>query len=232
MVDRPEPGKGGHFMGPSVWECILRLVLSALFGGFIGLERELRLKGAGIRTHLIVSFASCMMTLVSKYAFFDMMELEAVKLDPSRVTAGLVTAIGFIGAGAISAHKRSLTGMTTAAGLWATVGIGMAVGAGMYHIGTFGAVFIVVIQALLHRDHALGNSAVLNIQIDDQPEVLDQVQAELARLRLEPSSSKYERADGILSIELKISHLPCPERKLDRLLSPLMKQPYVKSILW
>lgn len=219
-------------MGPSVWECILRLVLSALFGGFIGLERELRLKGAGIRTHLIVSFASCMMTLVSKYAFFDMVELEAVKLDPSRIAAGLVTAIGFIGAGAISAHKRSLTGMTTAAGLWATVGIGMAMGAGMYHISTFGAVFIVVIQAVLHRDHSLNSSAIVYIQIDDQPESLDQFQAELARLRLESVASKYERADGVLSIELQMSHLPCPERELDRLLSPLMKQPYVKSVLW
>lgn len=219
-------------MGPTVWECILRLVLSALFGGLIGLERELRLKGAGIRTHLIVSFASCMMTLVSKYAFFDMMELEAVKLDPSRVTAGVVTAIGFIGAGAISAHKRSLTGVTTAAGLWATVGIGMSMGAGMYYVSTFGAVFIVVIQAALHRDHALGGSAVICIQIDDQPEALDLFQAELAALKLEPSSSKYERADGVLSIELRISHLRCPERKMDRLLSPLMKQPYVKSVLW
>ncbi|MBD5099651.1 MAG: MgtC/SapB family protein [Clostridiales bacterium] len=219
-------------MGPTVWECILRLVLSALFGGVIGLERELRLKGAGIRTHLIVSFASCMMTLVSKYAFFDMMELEAVKLDPSRVTAGVVTAIGFIGAGAISARKRSITGMTTAAGLWATVGIGMAMGAGMYWVSTFGAVFIVVVQAVLHRDHALGGSAVICIQIDDQPEALDCFQAELAKLKLEPTSSKYERADGVLSIELQISRLSCPKRKLDRLLAPLMKQPYVKSVLW
>ena len=220
-------------MGPSVWECILRLVLSALFGGFIGLERELRLKGAGIRTHLIVSFASCMMTLVSKYAFFDMMELEAVKLDPSRIAAGLVTAIGFIGAGAISAHKRSLTGMTTAAGLWATVGIGMAVGAGMYHIGTFGTVFIVTIQAILYRDHALlGSTTIIRIQIDDQPDALDSLQAELAALKLEPSASKYERVDGVMSIELQFSHLICPERELNRLLSPLMKQPYVKSVLW
>lgn len=219
-------------MGPTVLECMLRLVLSALFGGFIGLERELRLKGAGVRTHIIVSFASCMMTLVSKYAFFDMMAFEAVKLDPSRVTAGVVTAIGFIGAGAISAHKRSITGITTAAGLWATVGIGVAMGAGMYYISTFGAAFIVVVQAVLHRDHTLGSSAVICIQIDDQPEALDCFQAELAKLKLEPSASKYERADGVLSIELQMNRLPCSERDLDRLLSPLMKQPYVKSVLW
>ena len=118
-------------MGPPIWEYFLRLALSALFGGVIGLERELRLKGAGIRTHLIVSFASCMMMLASKYGFFDMMEYTAVKLDPSRISAGLVTAIGFLGAGTIFARGQGVTGLTTAAGLWATVGIGMTMGAGM-----------------------------------------------------------------------------------------------------
>ena len=220
-------------MGPTVWECILRLVLSALFGGIIGLERELRLKVAGVRTHLIVSFASCMMTLVSKYAFFDMMSFDAVKLDPSRIAAGLVTAIGFIGAGVISARKRGLSGITTAAGLWATVGIGMAMGAGMYCISTFGAGFIVAAQAILYRDHyLLVSTAVLCIQIEDRPEALDHLHAELDGLGLEPSASKYERADGVLSIELQLNHLPCPERELGHLLSPLMKQTYIKSILW
>lgn len=221
-------------MGPSIWEYILRLALSALFGGLIGLERELRLKGAGIRTHLIVSFASCMMTLVSKYGFYDMVELTAVKLDPSRIAAGLVTAIGFIGAGAISAHKRSLTGMTTAAGLWATVGVGMAVGAGMYPISAFATMFIIAIQAILHRDHAWLGGIVVHIRLEDSPDTLERFQADLAGLGLglTPCPSKYERDDGALAVELHISHLSCPERELGRVLAPLMNQPYVKSILW
>lgn len=219
-------------MGPSIWEYIFRLSLSALFGGFIGLERELRLKGAGIRTHLIVSFASCMMTLVSKYGFYDMVDLAAVKLDPSRIAAGLVTAIGFIGAGAISAHKRSLTGMTTAAGLWATVGVGMAVGAGMYPISAFATVFIVAIQAILHRDHAWLGGIVVHIRLEDHPDALERFQADLAGLGLASRPSKYEREDGVLAVELHISHLSCPERELGRVLAPLMQQPYIKSILW
>ncbi len=220
--------------GLSTWELILRLALSALFGGVIGLEREIRLKGAGIRTHLIVSFASCMMTLVSKYGFSDMVELATVKLDPSRIAAGLVTAIGFLGAGAITAHRRSLTGMTTAAGLWATVGIGMSAGAGMYLISTFGTMFIVVIQALLHRDHdLLGHAAVVLIQIEDRPEALDSLQQELARLGLEAGSAKYERSGGLLSVELQLDgRYEYAGKKLGPLLSPLLKQPYVKSLLW
>lgn len=227
-------------MGPSIWEYILRLALSALFGGIVGLEREIRLKGAGIRTHLIVSFASCMMMLVSKYGFFDMLELasangyDTMKLDPSRIAAGLVTAIGFLGAGTIFARSRGVTGLTTAAGLWATVGIGMTTGAGMYPISVFGTAFIVAIQAILHRDHAmLGHAAVLLlIQIDDTPEALEHLQAGLAELGLVPSLSKYERSGGVLSIELHLDHLPCPDRDLGLLLSPIVKQPYIKSILW
>ena len=221
-------------MGPSTWELILRLALAALFGGVIGVEREIRLKGAGIRTHLIVAFASCMMMLVSKYGFFDMMGYEAVKQDPGRIASGLVTAIGFLGAGTIFARRRGVTGLSTAAGLWATVGIGMTTGAGMYAVGTFGAVFIVAVQAVLYRDHILlGNiTAVVHIQIDDRPDALDRFQAELAKLGLVPCASKYERSGGALSIELQLDRLPCSERELGQLLSPLMKQPYVRFVLW
>lgn len=227
-------------MIPSTWECILRLVLAALYGGVIGLERELRLKGAGIRTHLIVAFASCMMTLVSKYGFFDMLEFasangyEIMKLDPSRITAGLVTAIGFLGAGSILARGRGITGLTTAAGLWATVGVGMTTGAGMYALGAFGAAFILAVQAILYRDHTLlGHvAATIVIYLDDTPEALDSLQAELARLGLAPHGAKYERSGGVLTAEFQMDHLPCPDRELGNLLAPLMKQPYIRSVLW
>ena len=221
-------------MGPNTWEYILRLALSALLGGAIGLEREIRLKGAGTRTHLIVSFASCMMMLVSKYGFFDMMEYDAVKLDPSRIAAGLVTAIGFLGAGTIFARKRGVTGLSTAAGLWATVGIGMTTGAGMDPISTVGTVFIVVVQYALHRDHdVLGSTAyVILVQIEDQPEALDSLMEELTALGFEPSASKYERSGEVLSVEFQMDRLPCPDRELGQLLLPLVKQPYIKSLLW
>ena len=227
-------------MGPNTWELILRLALSALFGGIIGLEREMRLKGAGIRTHLIVCFASCMMMLVSKYGFFDMLdyvsvyELEAVKLDPSRISAGLVTAIGFLGAGTIFARKRGVTGLSTAAGLWATVGIGMSTGAGMYPVSLVGTVFLIVVQAALHRDHdVLGSaSAVIAIVIEDRPGTLDSLQRELAALGLAPRGSKYERANGMLSVELEMDRFPRPDREMGPLLAPLMRLPYVRSVLW
>ena len=227
-------------MGPNTWEFILRLALSALLGGIIGLEREFRLKGAGIRTHLIVCFASCMMMLVSKYGFFDMLEyaksygFEAVKLDPSRISAGLVTAIGFLGAGTIFARKRGVTGLSTAAGLWATVGIGMSTGAGMYPISVVGTVFLVVVQAALHRDHDVLSSAspVITILIDDRPGTLELLMTDLSSLGLDLRGSRYERSGGMMSVELQMDRFPCPDGKMGDLLAPLMKQPYIKSIFW
>ena len=157
-------------MGPGIWEYILRLMLSALFGGVIGLEREIRLKGAGIRTHLIVCFASCMMMLVSKYGFFDMLSYEGVGVDPGRIAAGIVTAIGFLGAGTIFSRTQGVTGLTTAAGLWATVGVGMSAGAGLYAVSFLGTVIILTAELILYRDHPiLGRpTAVLYIEMEDR----------------------------------------------------------------
>lgn len=225
---------------PGTLECLLRLILAAVYGGAIGLEREIRLKEAGVRTHLIVSFASCMMMLVSKYGFLDMLEFaadngyEIMKLDPSRIAAGLVTAIGFLGAGTIFARNRVVTGLTTAAGLWATVGIGMTTGAGLYLIGTFGTGFIVVVQAILHRDHVLVGhvAAVVSVQLSGEPDALERFQQTLEGLGLKPSGCKYERKEDGVSATLHFDHLPCPAGELGRLLAPLMAEPYIKSLRW
>lgn len=225
---------------PDTLECLLRLALAAVCGGAIGLEREIRLKEAGVRTHLIVCFASCMMMLVSKYGFYDMLEFAAahsydtMKLDPSRIAAGLVTAIGFLGAGTIFARNRVVTGLTTAAGLWATVGIGMTLGAGMYLISLFGTGFIVVVQAILHRDHVLVGhvAAVVSVQLSGEPDALERLQQTLEGLGLKPSGCKYERKEDGVSATLHFDHLPCPAGELGRLLAPLMAEPYIKSLRW
>ncbi len=221
-------------MGPGIWEYILRLMLSALFGGVIGLEREIRLKGAGIRTHLIVCFASCMMMLVSKYGFFDMLSYEGVGVDPGRIAAGIVTAIGFLGAGTIFSRTQGVTGLTTAAGLWATVGVGMSAGAGLYAVSFLGTVIILTAELILYRDHPiLGRpTAVLYIEMDDQPDVMERLQRSLARLELVPTSSRYNRGGGILSAELYIDHLPCPNEELGSLMARLMQEPTIRSVRW
>lgn len=128
----------------------LRIVLACLCGICIGWERKNRAKEAGVRTHCIVACGSALMMIISKYGFTDISSHDA-----SRVAAQIVSGIGFLGAGMIFVHKNTITGLTTAAGVWATAGIGMAFGAGMYAIGFFTTGVILIIQIVLHRNSKL-----------------------------------------------------------------------------
>jgi len=106
-------------------EMVLRLALAGVLGGVIGAEREYRGKVAGTRTHLLVALGSALMLLVSQHGF-------GAQGDPGRVAAQIVSGIGFIGAGAIMVDRKSVHGLTTAAGIWVAAGIGMATAAGLY----------------------------------------------------------------------------------------------------
>jgi len=115
-------------------EELLRVVVAAGLGGLVGLERELREREAGFRTHLLVSVGSCLFTLVSAYGFHEFLVNggSIVRADPTRIAAQIVTGIGFLGAGAIIRQGFSVRGLTTAATLWVVAAIGMASGAGYY----------------------------------------------------------------------------------------------------
>ena len=106
-----------------------------MLGAVIGLDREYRAKEAGFRTHFLVSLGSALFMIVSQYGFAGVLGEAGVGLDPSRVAAQIVSGIGFLGAGTIIFQKQFVRGLTTAAGMWATAGIGMAVGGGMYWLG-------------------------------------------------------------------------------------------------
>lgn len=114
-----------------IWDFVWRLVLAAIFGTIIGLDREYREKEAGFRTHFLVSLGSALMMIVSQYGFSEILTHDGVSLDPSRIAAQVVSGIGFIGAGTIIFNHQIVRGLTTAASLWATAGIGLTAGAGM-----------------------------------------------------------------------------------------------------
>ena len=114
-----------------IWDFVWRLVLAAIFGTIIGLDREYREKEAGFRTHFLVSLGSALMMIVSQYGFSEILTHDGVLLDPSRIAAQVVSGIGFIGAGTIIFNHQIVRGLTTAASLWATAGIGLTAGAGM-----------------------------------------------------------------------------------------------------
>ncbi len=138
-------------------ELLLRIFIAFFCGAFIGHERKSRGKGAGTRTHSIVAIASCLLMIISQYGFMDFLNHfhgtnVNINHDPSRIAAQIVTGIGFLGAGMIFVHKKNVTGLTTAAGIWATAGIGMSVGAGMYFISIATTIIIIIVQIISHKN--------------------------------------------------------------------------------
>ena len=115
------------------WNFIVRLCVAGLCGTIIGLDREYRVKDAGFRTHFLVALGSALIMIVSQYGFEDFLAThDGLRLDPSRIAAQVVSGIGFIGAGTIIIHRQLVRGLTTAASLWATAGIGLTAGSGMF----------------------------------------------------------------------------------------------------
>ena len=122
---------------------LLDLLLSVLLGFIIGFERKIRFKEAGIRTHTIVCVGSALMMVVSKYAFGS-------EADSARVAAQIVSGVGFLGAGIIVYKQHEVRGLTTAAGVWATAGVGMACGGRLYIVALGATALMVIVQCVLH----------------------------------------------------------------------------------
>ena len=152
------------------FDFVLRLLVAGILGAIIGLDREYRAKEAGYRTHFLVSLGSALIMIVSQYGFQDIIKESSVTLDPSRVAAQVVSGIGFIGAGTIIFQKQIVRGLTTAAGLWATAGIGLAVGAGMYVIGIAAMLLTLVgLEALSYIFKSVGmKSSMITFSTDNK----------------------------------------------------------------
>lgn len=129
----------------AVLELVVRLLVAAVFGALIGYERELRAKGAGIRTHVLVAIGSSLFMLISQFGFPD-----AVKFDAARIAAGVVGGLGFLGGGIIMKTKSHVSGLTTAAGIWVTGAIGLACGSGMYEVAVACEVVVLICLELLN----------------------------------------------------------------------------------
>lgn len=126
------------------WVIIVRLIVATVLGFAIGFERKLRFKEAGLRTHSVISLGTCLLMLVSMYAF------GSAQADKARVAAQIVTGIGFLGTGTIMFKRQSIHGLTTAAGILVTAGVGMAIGGGMYILGCVATILVILIQCFMH----------------------------------------------------------------------------------
>ena len=152
------------------WDFALRIFVAGAMGVLIGLEREYRAKEAGSRTHFLVALGSALMMIVSQYGFMEVLKTDLIRLDPSRIAAQVVSGIGFIGAGTIILQKQIVRGLTTAAGIWATSGIGLAVGAGMYAVGISATLLVLLgLETLSYFFKSIGlRNMMIDFSTDDK----------------------------------------------------------------
>ena len=187
-------------------EFFIRILLSAVLGALVGLERTKRQKEAGIRTHCIIACAAAVFMILSKYAFVDPADVLGTRgADGARIAAQVVSGISFLGAGVIFKNGNSIRGLTTAAGMWGTAAVGMAIGAGMYWVGLIEAAILVAIQIILHRfpvgADALTTQEIL-VEMADTQEMQDKFDELLKKHRGQVTESSLTREEGYLRMEI------------------------------
>ena len=183
-------------------EYFIRILLAGICGAIIGLERRKRFKDAGIRTHLILSIGCAVIMIVSKYAFSDVLDYDA-----ARVASNIITGVGFLGAGVIFVKSGSVRGLTTAAGIWTTAAIGMAIGAGFYFLGIGVTIILVLLQLLLYRLVPALESievAELLIKAKRTPNILENIKAELDKNNIYISTMKVKKLEKELEIRFSV----------------------------
>ncbi|MCR8844921.1 MgtC/SapB family protein [Paenibacillus sp. SC116] len=171
------------------WPLTQRLVLAALLGGIIGLERERSRHAAGVRTHMLVSMGSALIMLLSLYGFSMFVDEDNVRMDPARLSAQVISGIGFLGAGTIIRDGLSVKGLTTAASIWVAAAIGLSVGAGFYYGALLTCVLTIIALWLMNKMEFQGRAASLQytfrIRGMDDGTLLPSIRAMLATMKVE-----------------------------------------------
>lgn len=206
-------------------EYVIRLVIAVALGFAIGLERKMRFKEAGMRTHTIVAAGACLFMLISKYGFND---LDG-RFDGARLAAQVVSGIGFIGAGMIMYRKQAVHGLTTAAGVWITAGVGMAVGAGMYIVAAASTVIMIGAQCIMHincgffKNKRFFSLWVVFTNNSDESEIVKQV---FGVEKYEHLEAKKQDGDIIYSVLVRTDQMF--DDKF--ILNALKEYPFIQSI--
>ncbi|MDS2172452.1 MgtC/SapB family protein [Nesterenkonia sp. CL21] len=214
------------------------LVCAFVLSAVIGLEREVRLKSAGARTHILVGLGSALFTLVSAYGFAPLLGDEVI-LDPSRIAAQIVTGIGFLGAGVIFVRQNIVSGLTTAASIWVTAAVGMACGAGMPVIAALTVVLyllaVTVITVVARRLPHHSRSRVFQVRYLDGRGVLRDVLGRASDLGYASALSRTRHVEGddgaIVEATLRFTrHQGVSEDELFRSLSEISGVREVRSV--
>lgn len=201
-------------------EMFIRLILAALIGGIIGYEREIRGRDAGIRTHALVSLGAAIITLAQLKASewvinFVVKNPEFINIltsDITRMTAQVVSGIGFLGAGTIIVSRRSVTGLTTAASIWAVAGLGISIGMGHYLLSISGAVIILIVLSTVKTLFKMGQDKNMEIQYLEGSKTIQSIEKVFEQTNVkvlsEDHSASYSDDDDSLYKVVYELHIP------------------------
>ncbi len=216
------------------WTIIFRLVLAAVLSGIIGFEREFHGRAAGFRTHILLCIGSTLVMLTSLH-IFDVY-YSRVPVDPGRIAAGVVTGIGFLGAGAIMHFRSSVRGLTTAASLWVVAGLGLAVGSGLY-LGSIVTTILTIIALMIFSrlEHAMIRRDWYKTIIIESKESIDQlktIREILAECRSEITDFEIDRAKDSINMVLKLGVKLYDTRCANQLIEEIGRLDGVKNVKW
>ena len=196
-------------------EITIRLSLALLLGGAIGIEREYRAKEAGFRTHFLVALGSALFCLVSQFGFG--IDLK----DSSRVAAQVVSGIGFLGAGIIMYRRDAMRGITTAAGIWATSAIGMAIGAGFVITGITATLIILILQFVFHlpiKAFQTKHLATVKLKVwMETDDVVDKIMTSFINPKVSSFAAKIEDGRTVATVYIVTSGV-CTVKELDKII--------------
>ena len=192
-----------------VWHFIVRMLIAIVCGLAIGVERKSRSKEAGIRTHAIVCLASCLFMILSKYLaapLFSDITGNTFDGDATRIASQVVTGIGFLGAGIIMYRRDVMHGLTTAAGVWATAAIGMAIGSGFIVTGVCATAMILLLQFIFHlpiKAFTTRHIAIIRMQIlVENDNILPQIMEKIGAKKVSSYKAKQVGESLIATVEV------------------------------
>lgn len=230
----------------SVWyishlDLTLRMVLAAVLGGLIGLEREWSNHAAGFRTHILVCIGSASIMLLSIYGFSQFVAEPNVRTDPARLAAQVISGIGFLGAGAIIRNGSSISGLTTAASVWVVAAIGLSVGAGFYYPAVLATFLVLISLFLLNKweKHLLRHrrNQEIMIKIFDRPGSLGKVATKFGEQGIQirnlvMQSTSPESVDSAMdgTMELRFNLRTVSTDKLLRAIDEILSLPDVIAL--
>ncbi|MCR4999570.1 MAG: MgtC/SapB family protein [Lachnospiraceae bacterium] len=191
-------------------EFVIRLVLTCVCGLLVGIERSRMQKAAGMRTYLIVAIGACVYAIVSKYGFLDVVGTTDVYVDVSRVCAGIVSGVGFLGAGTIFMRDDRIEGLSTSAGIWGIAAVGTGLGIGMYVPAVATTLLILGVQIALHSgNHSIfeksGRGRIV-IDIDDKMSSLRKIQDMMEERNIEILYTEMEvHKDHLITYRFRVN---------------------------